>query len=85
VTPLIYSVMLTNMCTCRKLIFRWMWNVNAVMEWAASQDSGDERPKWWKQSEETLTESTGQAPDLSPSRRFKDRILEFEGQGRQIG
>jgi len=91
--------MLTEVSICRKLISRWMWNANAVMEWAARQDSSDGHPDWWQQSkedayrkppgqhneEDTSIESTGQTHDRAQLPRFDEHISEFVGQGRQIG
>lgn len=37
----------------RKLISRWLWNVNAVMEWADNPRDND--PEWWQQSPEVTT------------------------------
>jgi hypothetical protein len=91
--------MLTEVSTCRKLISRWMWNVNAVVEWTARQDGRDDHPDWWQQSkedaykrspgqqseEDTSIESTGQTQDRAQLPCFDRYISEFVGQGRQIG
>lgn len=58
----------------RKLISRWVWNVNAVMEWKDKQHGTNppDKPEWWQPSREA-------AADKPTS------FSEFVGQGRQMG
>jgi hypothetical protein len=69
----------------RKLIARWLWNVDAVRRWEISQtrQSPLPRPEWWTQERENNARK-GRASEhqVLP---FDDFIGEFVGQGRQIG
>ncbi|SCO76798.1 uncharacterized protein FRV6_01010 [Fusarium oxysporum] len=64
----------------RKLISRWMWNVEAVREWVDSPNP-PEHPKWWSQEREEVSWNQGCAQQTS----FDRYISNFVGQGRQIG
>jgi hypothetical protein len=63
-----------------------MWNVNAVMKWAAREDGRNEHPDWWQQSkEEEYRKSTSQNQGHAQLPRYDEYISKFVGQGREIG
>jgi hypothetical protein len=67
----------------RIVIARWLWNVEAVREWANSvtDPSSEVRPSWWSPEEEEASKGE----DSAHKGRFDDYIGQFVGQGRETG
>lgn len=73
----------------RKLIARWMWNVNAMRRWQTMPSSSEpppDEPDWWCQDKEDQSaKHMGQYEDVAQKYCFSQDITDFVGQGRQIG
>jgi hypothetical protein len=73
-----------QLLTCRSIVIaRWLWNVEAVREWANSvtDPSSEVRPSWWSPEEEEASKGE----DSAHKGRFDDYIGQFVGQGRETG
>lgn len=71
----------------RKLIARWLWNVDAVRTWEMQGPSPPATPKWWSQDREDLCVNAAghHQGNAQQQVRFDSYISEFVGQGRQVG